>query len=735
MRSLTTTDVARRPLPGTTVPTSIRFSPGGEVVTYLLAPPGTLQQSLVVVDVATGSPRAVTTPGAAVDEGDLSIEERLRRERARELAVGVTRHQWADTADRVLVPMVDGLWLLDGLAAGGDGAARLAVPATAVEGAILDARLSADGTRIGFVAGDEVHVADADTGTVVPVTSGAAGTGRTNGLAEYVAQEEMDRAEGFWLSPDASRVAFCEVDETHIPVYRIVHQASDRVGEGAQEDHRYPFAGAANARVRVGVVPADGTGADRPVWLDLDATGIGEDRYVARVLWVSPDALLVQLQSRDQCRLDVVRYDLDAAGGDPVPGTLLWTETSDVWINLHDVLRPLPDGSLLWASERSGFRHLEVREADGSLRHVLTEGAWVVTDVVGVGDDAVWFRSTAASPVDRHVHRVPLDASTRATPLTVEPGVHGAVAHPGTGAWVHTWSTPDAPPRTWLRRGADDVRGVLLHDAAVDPRLAELRLAPPALRTVRTAPLEPGGDDTELHAAVYRPDGPGPFPTVVWVYGGPHAQLVTRSWSTTAAMRAQLLRQEGFCVAVVDGRGSTDRGLAFEGALRHRLGTVEVEDQVRLVEDLVAEGTADPERVGIYGWSYGGYLSALCLARRPDVFRAACAGAPVTSWDGYDTHYTERYLGTPAGNPDGYRAGSVMTHIEGLRDRHLLLIHGLIDENVHFRHTARLVDALVKADLDHRLVLYPDERHVPRGEADRVSMEQRILAFFRDALA
>jgi dipeptidyl-peptidase 4 len=296
---------------------------------------------------------------------------------------------------------------------------------------------------------------------------------------------------------------------------------------------------------------------------------------------------------------------------------------------------------------------------------------------------------------------------------------------------VHTCSTPDAPPRTVLHAGG---RTHVLHDASDDPRVGELALHAPALRTVATAPLDDGGPPTDLHAAVYRPEGEGPFPTVVWVYGGPHAQLVTRSWAPTVALRAQLLRQEGFCVAVVDGRGSTDRGLAFEGALRHRMGTVEVDDQVRLVEALVAEGTTDPDRVGIYGWSYGGYLSALCLARRPDVFRAACAGAPVTSWDGYDTHYTERYMGTPAENPDGYRDASVMTHIEGLRDRHLLLVHGLIDENVHFRHTARLINALVRADIDHRLLLYPDERHVPRGEADRESMEHRIAEFFRNAL-
>ena len=735
MRALTTTDVARRPAPGTSVPASIRFSPDGRALTYLLAAPGSLHQSLFVVDVDRGTTVELPTPGDDVAEASLALEERLRRERARELAVGVTRYQWAERADRVLVPMADGLWVLDGLAGDRPRPPRLVVPTGAVDGPILDARLSADGRLVGFVVDGEVHVADVDDGTPQAVTAGAAGTGRTNGLAEYVAQEEMGRPDGFWFSPDGSHVAFCEVDETHIPVYRIVHQGSDEVGPRAQEDHRYPFAGAANALVRVGVVPTDGRGRATPAWLDLDASDIGSDRYVARVDWIDDRAVVLQLQSRDQRRLDVVRYDLSAGDDGTVPGSLLWSEQSDVWINLHDALRPLPDGSLLWASERTGFRHLEVREADGNLRHVLTEGPWAVTDVVGVGAGEVWFRSTAdhgaASALERHVHRVPLDGGAAAEQLTTGPGVHGAVAHPDTAAWAHTRSTPDAPPRTVLHAGD---RTLLLHDAADDPRVDELALRAPELRTVETDPLGEGAPPTTLHAAVYRPDGPGPFPTVVWVYGGPHAQLVTRSWAPTVALRAQLRRQEGFCVAVVDGRGSTDRGLAFEGALRHRLGTVEVDDQVRLVEALVTEGTTDPDRVGIYGWSYGGYLSALCLARRPDVFRAACAGAPVTSWDGYDTHYTERYMGTPAENPDGYRDASVMTHVEGLRDRHLLLVHGLIDENVHFRHTARLLNALVRADLDHRLLLYPDERHVPRGEADRESMEHRIAEFFRHTL-
>ena len=718
MRALTTTDVAHRPLPGTVVPTAIRFSPDGATLTFLSAPPGSLQQELVALDVATGERRSVPTPGVVVAEDDLPLEEKLRRERARELAVGVTRYQWASSGTRVLVPMADGLWIFDDL----ETEPRRVVESTPATGPLLDARLSDDGSRLGFVSNDEVHVADVDSGAVVQVTAGARGTGRTNGLAEFMAQEEMGRPYGFWLSPDASLVAFCEVDETHIPTYRIVHQGSDAVGDGAQEDHAYPFAGAANAVVRIGVVTADGSTADSPVWLDLDAADIGEDRYVGRVDWTPDGRIVVQLENREQTRLDVVAFDPTSG-----EGTLLLRETSQVWINLHDHLRFLPDGSFVWSTERSGFRNLELRAPDGSLVRPLTSGDDVVTAVVAVGDGAVWFTSTGPTALERHLHRVPLDGSTPPQRVTEAAGVHASVVHPSTGHRVDTYSAPDAPPTVTLVRG--DGSTVLVHDASTDDRVAEFDLAPPVERIVTA------DDGTVLHAAVYLPDGPGPHPTVVSVYGGPHAQMLTRSWGPTVALRAQFLRQEGFCVAVVDNRGSTDRGLAFEGALRHRMGTVEVDDQVALVRSLVDDGIADPDRVGMYGWSYGGYMSAMCLARRPDVFAAACAGAPVTDWDGYDTHYTERYMGTPASNPEGYRDGSVMTHVAGLRDRRLLLIHGLIDENVHFRHTARLLNALIAEGIDHELFLFPDERHVPRSEADRAFMEDRIVAFFRDALS
>jgi len=244
----------------------------------------------------------------------------------------------------------------------------------------------------------------------------------------------------------------------------------------------------------------------------------------------------------------------------------------------------------------------------------------------------------------------------------------------------------------------------------------------------------PTSDGSEtLHAALYRPDprlhGPGPYPLICAVYGGPHVQRVNKSWSQCADMRAQRLRSLGFCVVKCDNRGSSRRGLAFESAISRRLGRLEVLDQVATVRQLTLRGIADPSRVGIYGWSYGGYLAAMCLCRAPDVFHVAVAGAPVTSWDGYDTHYTERYMGLPSENPTGYREAAVFDHVPNMRGQ-LMIVHGLIDENVHFRHTARLINRLIASGKDYDLLLFPDERHSPRRLRDRIYMEQRISNYF-----
>ncbi|HNH48163.1 MAG TPA: alpha/beta fold hydrolase, partial [Myxococcota bacterium] len=258
--------------------------------------------------------------------------------------------------------------------------------------------------------------------------------------------------------------------------------------------------------------------------------------------------------------------------------------------------------------------------------------------------------------------------------------------------------------------------------------------AVPALPTPELITL-PGADGMPLYGALFRPkDRKGPLPLVVAVYGGPHSQTVSDSWGLSVDMRAQYLAEQGFVVLKLDNRGMARRGTRFEDALYRKMGTVEVEDQVRGVQFLVKSGIADPARVGVYGWSYGGYLALLCLAKAPDVFRAAVAGAPVTEWEGYDTHYTERYMSTPAENPEGYKESSVLNVASQIRGK-LMIVHGLIDENVHFRHSARLMDVLVKGGVEHELLLFPDERHMPRGQKDMRMMEERISLFLQKHLS
>jgi dipeptidyl-peptidase-4 len=220
---------------------------------------------------------------------------------------------------------------------------------------------------------------------------------------------------------------------------------------------------------------------------------------------------------------------------------------------------------------------------------------------------------------------------------------------------------------------------------------------------------------------------------IVSVYGGPHAQRVANEWSLTVDLRAQYLARLGCAVLKLDNRGSANRGLAFEAPIGGCTGIVEVDDQVAAVRELVSRGLVDAARVGIYGWSYGGYMTLMSLIRAPEVFRAGVAGAPVTHWDAYDTGYTERYMGTPASNPDGYRQSSVLAHVDRLQGR-LLLIHGMIDENVHFRHTARLIVALAAARKDYDLLLFPEERHMPRDARGLEYQEQRLVAFFQQHL-
>ncbi|HET9091973.1 MAG TPA: prolyl oligopeptidase family serine peptidase, partial [Acidimicrobiales bacterium] len=443
------------------------------------------------------------------------------------------------------------------------------------------------------------------------------------------------------------------------------------------------------------------------------------DRYLARVHWLADGRLLAELESRDQRRLELVAFD-PAVGS----GSVVHVEEQEPYLNLHDDFFELGGGEFLWSSERSGFRHLELRSQAGELVRVLTSGDWQVDALEGVDEAAglAYFSATRDGPTERHLYSVPL-AGGRIERLTGERGTHRVRFSPSGTHYVDTHSALDSPPVVRVV-SATERRVVLGLPERHDPRLTGLGLVPPELVSF------PAPDGTPLLGLLYRAPRPAatPPPLVVQVYGGPAVQRVVDDWSSTTAMRAQALARLGCNVLAVDNRGSARRGLAFESALWRHLGEVEVADQVAGVAWAVAEGLADPRRVGVFGWSYGGYMTLQLLARAPGVFRAGVAGAPVTDWDGYDTHYTERYMGTPAENPAGYAESSVFSHVSSKTGR-LLLVHGLLDENVHFRHTARLLDRLIAARREYDLLLFPRERHLPRHLEDRAYMEERAISW------
>lgn len=697
--TITIEDVARLPRPGMAIPGSYQFTPDGRGLAYLHSAEGSLVQSLWLYDFDSGTRRVLAGPPP---ERPLSREEELLRERLRIREVGVTSYQFAREAPTrtILLPGGPKLRIIYG------DREPIEIDGT---GGVEAPRISPDGQRIAFVRAGDLYVMPAVGGEPLRLTHDAE-DGLTNGLAEFIAQEELDRTDGFWWSPDSRRIAFIRADSRHIPRFPIVHQGKDALDI---EYHRYPFAGQPNAILELAVVD---TWTAETVWLDL---GPDQDFYIADVAWRHDGLLAVQRLSRDQCHLAVLLFD-------PATGRVRsrFDERNEPWLNVDHNWRFLRSGELVWTSERTGFRHLYLY--DPALDHVrpLTAGEWAVTSVVGVHEASrtVFFQATAESVLERHLYAVSLDGGEPRR-LTSEPGWHTTAVSDDARYFVDTFSSLEHAPVTLLRTLDGSVEAVLFDNDGTSAD--SLGLVPPRLLTVDAA------DGTLLHGALYEPPEPArtPPPVIVSVYGGPHAQRVANEWSLTVDLRAQYLARQGYAVFKLDNRGSANRGLAFEAALARRMGTIEIDDQVTGVRQLAQRGLVDGSRAGIFGWSYGGYLSALALMRAPDIFSVAVAGAPVTHWEGYDTCYTERYMGTPADNPVGYHDGSVITHVARLEGR-LLLIHGLVDENVHFRHTARLITALTAAGKPYDLLLFPEERHVPRDAAGLAYQERRLAEYF-----
>ncbi len=693
-------------LRGTTLK-SVRFSPDGRLVSYLRGRADDQDVfDLWAYDIARREHRLLADSRSLVpEERALSTEEEARRERARiASARGIVEYAWAPDSGALLFPLNGDLYWYD-LRLPARRAVRQLTDTVAYE---TDPRISPLGRFVSFVRDQDLFVLELATGRERALTDDGEGL-VSNGVAEFIAQEEMDRHTGYWWSPDESRIAFARVDESGVE-----EQQRFEIEASGFKVHRqrYPAAGTANARVALGIVEL---GAAAVRWLDL---GAEPDIYVARVHWFpAGDRLLVQRQSRDQRRLDVLTYA--AAGGAP---RLLFTERSDSWVDLNDELLFIAGrGQFVWASQRSGHNHLYLYDDDGVLLRPLTAGDW---DVEGDRAEAavrgldgrrgrVYFMATRKSPLERHLYAAALDTKEPDAPrqVTGGDGWNSVVMSADARRYVASYSDPSRPTTVTLHAADGRHLGTLAANV-LDASHPYWPYA--AQHVVPEFGTLPAADGTPLYWRLFRPagfDATRRYPVIVTVYGGPGVQQVQRRWGDRrGSLFEQVMAQRGYAVFTLDNRGSSARGKAFAAALAGRLGRVEVEDQLRGVEHLRSLPWVDPQRLGVFGWSYGGYMTLMLMFQAPDAFRAGVAGAPVTDWGLYDTHYTERYLGRPQDNAGGYSASSVFPYAAGLRGR-LLVMHGMADDNVLFTNTTSLIHRLTELDKRFEVMPYPGVRH------------------------
>lgn len=707
-----------------------KFSPDGRYVTYLQGKQDNPDQlDLWAFDTRSGRAKLLVDSRAfAGDNERLSAEEEARRERQRTASLrGIVEYSFSSDGKRLLVPLGGDLYLYD-LTASKNAARRL----TTTESYETDARFSPRGKYISFIRDQDLFVIDLSTGQERALTTDGEGLVQ-NGVAEFVAQEEMDRDTGYWWSPDERRIAFTRIDDA--PVQEV--ERFEINADGARMfRQRYPAAGTANTKVELKVLEL-ASGSTTPV--DLGAA----DTYLARVTWF-PDSrhLAVQRQTRDQKRLDLLK--IDASKGS---WSVLLTETSPAWVELHNDLRFLEKRpAFIWASRRSGYKHLYLYDLEGKLVRPLTAGAWMVvgdgseSGLVGV-DEAkglVYFLANEASPLERQLYATSLDTSDagKVRRISTEAGVHDAKLLPGAKQYLDLWSSPEQPPAASLRSVDGKVSGWLVRNA--------LDSSHPYQPFAADQPQEEFGsirasDGQALYYRLLKPAQLQPgkrYPVVIDVYGGPHVQYVRKDWMgggrATQGYFRQILTQHGFIVFTLDNRGSGFRGEAFDTAIAGRLGKIEIEDQLRGVEFLKAQPYVDGERIGIMGWSYGGYMTLLALTTT-SAFKAGVAGAPVTDWRLYDTHYTERYLGLP-GPASTYGPSGVLPYVDALHGN-LLLVHGMADDNVLFTHSTLLMQRLQALDKPFELMTYPGSKHglirVPQTGRHFYEM---VVRFFEEKL-
>jgi dipeptidyl-peptidase-4 len=569
------------------------------------------------------------------------------------------------------------------------------------------------------VADNNIFIYDLATAAETQVTHDGLQNSIINGQGDWVYEEELVLVRAFEWSPDGSKIAFVRFDETNVPQFEMT------MFEGQLYPYnytfKYPKVGEKNSDVSVHIYSLTSKRLDK-------IGGLPEYEYIPRIKWMNRDNLLVFTMNRLQNNLKITKVNYV---GNHFSSTPFFEESATCYLEINDHMRFLSDESFIWVSEKDGYNHIYRYDKNGKLINQVTKGNWEVTNVYGVDEKAklIYYESAEVSPMERHAYSISLDGKKK-TQITKEKGVNSVEFTNGFKYYICTHSTIATAPKMTLYDSKGKVVRQLLDNSALDNKVKATGVNAPEFFTFKNT------EGTTLNGYMIKPTNFDPnkkYPVFMYVYGGPGSQEVKDEWQGQNYMWFQMLAQQGYMIACVDNRGTGARGRDFRTVTYKQLGKVEVDDQIDAAKYLGSLAYVDKTRIGIFGWSYGGYMTSLCITRGAGVFKAAIAVAPVGNWKFYDSIYTERYMGTDESNPGGFDGNAPTSYADQLMGN-FLLVHGTADDNVHWQNSAELINSLVKANKQFDLFIYPDRNHGIYGGNTRLHLYTLMTNFIKEKL-
>lgn len=585
------------------------------------------------------------------------------------------------------------------------------------EDKIQEPSISPDGSKVAYVRDNNIYIYNLVSNTTSQVTTDGEKNKIINGVTDWVYEEEFAFVRAFEWNSNGTKLAFIRFDETNVPEFSMDVYGSELYQ--TQTVFKYPKAGEDNAQVSLHMLDVNSG--------KVTAIDLNNPYYIPRINWMNnPDFLSVQTLNRHQNNLKLVQ--VNAKNGSTQ--TLL-EETDDAYLDVTDNLTFLKDDSFIWTSEQDGYNHIYLYDSTGKLKNQVTKGAWEVTNYYGYDSKSgrIYYQSTENGSINRDVYSIRNNGKTKKR-LSQKLGRNSADFSADFTYFINTYSSATTPPEFTLHRASNGNKiKDILDNRNLLVKLQDYNLSPKEFSTIEV-------NGNELNMWMIKPtnfDANKKYPMFMTQYSGPGSQSVSNSWMGSNDYWYQMLADEGYIVVCVDGRGTGFKGAEFKKVTYKELGKYEVEDQIDAAKKLSELPYIDENRTGIWGWSYGGFMSTNCLLKGNDTFEMAIAVAPVTSWRFYDTIYTERFMRTPQENPSGYDENSPINYPELLKGKYLL-VHGSSDDNVHVQNAMRMVEALVQANKQFEWDIYPDKNHGIYGGNTRLHLYTRMTNFIKQNL-